>query len=104
MIEIVLAAAAVTCVLAAVARAAYVERLGGWAVGDVLVIAWARQFPERTLVLYGMVALSGRRLVNVVVAITIGFALFYGPVAMAPELAACLAAAAYPAGWLARRP
>jgi len=63
---------------------------------DILVIAWARQFPDRSLVLYGMVTLSGQALIKVTIAIAVVFAVFFGPVRMAPELAACLATALYP--------
>lgn len=100
--EVLLAAAAVTCVLAKIAGATYLCRLGGWAVADTLVIAWARQFPGRTLVLYGLVALRGRELVTVTVAITALYAIYAGPIALAPELFACFAAAAYPGRRLAR--
>jgi hypothetical protein len=71
-------------------------------VTDALVIAWARQFPERTLVLYGMLELRGQRLINVTIGAAILFALYAGPVAMAPELAACAIAALYPAQLLRR--
>jgi hypothetical protein len=76
---------------------------GGWAVCDVLVIAWARQYPDSVLVVHG-VQLSGRNLTTAVIAITCAYALFAGPLAMAPELLACVAAYSYPGAWLARRP
>lgn len=94
--EVVLAAAAVTCVLAPLAGGAHLWRVGGWAIADTLVIAWARQFPARTLVLYGLVALRGRELVTITVAINVIYALYLGPISLAPELLACLLAAAYP--------
>ena len=103
MIEVLGSAAVATCVLAAVTGAGYVQRAGGWAVGDVLAIAWARQFPEQPLVLYGLLVLRGRQIVRILLAVTIVYAVFIGPVYMAPELAACAAAALYPRGWLARR-
>jgi membrane associated rhomboid family serine protease len=92
---IVVVAAAATCVLAAITGQLHVHRLGGWAVADVLVIAWARQFPDATLVLYGVLPLRGRDLVRITVGIAIVFALFFGFVTMAPELVACAAAATY---------
>jgi membrane associated rhomboid family serine protease len=101
-VQLVLAAGASACVLAGVAGASYLDRLGGWAIIDVLVIAWARQFPTRTLVLYGLVGLRGRDLVRVTCAISGVFAIYFGPVTMAPELAACALAAWYPAAWLRR--
>jgi len=100
IVEIVLAAAVVTCVIAALAGATYFHRVGGWAIGEALVIGWARQFPERTLVLYGFVKLNGPRLVWFVLAIAILYAIYIGPIAMMPELAACAIAAAYPSGLL----
>jgi membrane associated rhomboid family serine protease len=92
---IVVLAAAATCVLAAITGQFHVHRLGGWAVADVLVIAWARQFPDATLVLYGVLPVRGRDLVRITAGIAILFALYFGFVAMAPELVACCAAATY---------
>jgi len=96
MLEIVLAASAATCLIAAIAGRTYIARCGGWAATDALVIAWARQFPERGLTLYGVLTLRGRDLVMVTVGTAILFAIYFGPLAMAPELIACLAAAGYP--------
>jgi membrane associated rhomboid family serine protease len=101
-VEILLAAATVTCALAAVTGVGHVSRLGGWAVADVLAIAWARQFPDRALVLYGLLVLRGREIVRVICAAAIVFAIFIGPVHMAPELVACGAAALYPRSRLRR--
>lgn len=102
MVEIVLCAAAVTCVLAAVARASHLSRVGGWAVADALVIAWARQFPDRALVVYGLLVLRGREVVRLTCGVAIVFAIYFGPIVMAPELVACLAAALYPRALLRR--
>ncbi len=101
MIQIVLAAGVATCLLAAIGGGHFF-RTGGWTVIDVLVIAWARQFPRESLVLYGMLPLRGRDLVRITVAISVLFAIYYGPIVMAPELVACSAAAWYPDGWLRR--
>ena len=98
--RVVLAASVVTCVLAALTGGGHLHRLGGCAVADALVIAWARQFPQRGLTLYGLVTLRGRDLVTVTVGVAVLFALYFGPIATAPELVACLAAAAYPRGLL----
>ena len=105
VIEILGGAAVVTALLGLVSTEVWHRGyLGGWAVCDVLVIAWARQYPDSVLVLYGMVRLNGRNLITAVIAITCAYAIFAGPLAMAPELLACAAAYSYPGAWLARRP
>lgn len=97
LIEIVLGVGVVTSVLALVASDAWhIARCGGWAVGDVLLIAWARQYPGQPLTLYGFLTLRGRQLVMLTVGVALLFAIYVGPFAMAPELLACAAAAAYP--------
>jgi membrane associated rhomboid family serine protease len=96
MLEIVITASAAMCLIAAIAGRTYVARCGGWAATDALVIAWARQFPDRGLRLYGLLTLRGRDLVMVTVGTAIVFAIYFGPLVMAPELVACLAAAGYP--------
>jgi membrane associated rhomboid family serine protease len=100
--HVVLSAAVVTCIVGVIPGLGYVHRLGGWAITEALVIAWARQFPERTLSLYGLVALRGKELVQLTLAIAVLFAIFRGVVASAPELVACAAAALYPRSWLRR--
>jgi len=102
VVEIALAAGVLTTVLAVVVGTSYMRRVGGWAMADALVIAWARQFPDATLVLYGLLSLRGRELINVTIAVAIVFAVFVGPVWMAPELFACLVAARYPSALLRR--
>ncbi|MBA3538986.1 MAG: rhomboid family intramembrane serine protease [Deltaproteobacteria bacterium] len=102
VVTIVVVAAVVTTVLATVTGNSSLWRCGGWAVTDALVIAWARQFPNSTLVLYGLVALRGRELIRLTVAVAVVFALYVGPITMAPELVACLCAAFYPAAMLRR--
>lgn len=99
MLQIVVGAALATCVLAAI-TGAHVDRIGGWAATDALLVAWARQFPQHSLILYGMIELRGRQIVRILVGTAIAFAIYYGPVVMAPELVASLAAAMYPRGWL----
>ena len=101
MIEIVLAGGIATCLLDAVVRH-HVARCGGWVVGDALVIAWARQFPDYPVRFYGLLVLRGRSIVRFVAATTIVFAIYVGPVAMAPELVACAMAALYTPAWLTR--
>jgi hypothetical protein len=97
--QILIAASLATCVIASLVGGYHVL-LGGWTISDVLVIAWARQFPDRPLVLYGVLPITGRMLVRMTVGTSIVFAIFDGPLHRAPELLACLAAASYPRGWL----
>jgi membrane associated rhomboid family serine protease len=95
-IELLLAAAAITTLVAlVVSSSAGYWHFGGWAVADVLVIGWARQFPDRSLNLYGLVSLNGRQLVMVTIGITIVYALISGPLHMAPEVLASIGAAMY---------
>jgi len=96
MLEIVIASAVITCLLALANGHDDLVRAGGWAVSDALVIAWARQFPNGTVVLYGLLVLRGRDLIAVTIAATVLFALAFGPVSMGPELCACLLSATYP--------
>jgi len=102
MLEIVIVAGVITCLLAAVAGLAYMRRVGGWVIMDSLAIAWARQFPNATLMLYGMVGVRGRSLINITIGFTVVTALFSSVIWMVPELVACLAVAYYPQGWLRR--
>jgi membrane associated rhomboid family serine protease len=94
--QIVVATAVATCVVTTLAGLDGYARVGGWAVSDALVIAWARQFPERPIAIYGLVVLRGPELIAVTVGMTVVFALFIGPFTMAPELLACAAAVGYP--------
>jgi membrane associated rhomboid family serine protease len=104
MLEIIAGAAAATALLALLSHGAWsLYRVGTWAVDDALVIAWARQYPDAIIALYGLVKLNGPRLIAATIGITIVFAVFHGPLAMAPELFACAAAYYYPAARLARR-
>jgi hypothetical protein len=103
VIEVLGSAVVATLVLALISDGAWrIHRLGGWAVGDVLAIAWARQFPSATLMLYGLVEVRGRTLVRATIGITCVYALFAGPFAMVLELFACAAALWYPSARLAR--
>jgi hypothetical protein len=105
LVEVLGGAAVATTLLALISGDAWsMHRLGGWSVGDALVIAWARQYPQRPLVLYGLLVLSGRNLIAVIIAINVVFAIFGGPFAMALELFVCAAAYWYPTARLVRRP
>lgn len=90
LIKVLGGAALVTCGLAWLSDTVWhhMQRCG-FAVGDALVIAWARQFPNRVLRLQGLLDVYGRNLILITVAITCAHAIFYGPLAMIPELATC---------------
>jgi len=103
ILHIALAAGLVTVLGALVSdHAWHMSRCGGMAVGDALCIAWARQYPTSEIRVWGLLALSGTKLVWVTAGFTIMMALAYGPFVMAPELVACLGAAYYPRAWLTR--
>ena len=103
VLEIILGTAIVTCIFAlAVPSAWHMWRLGGWCVGDMLVIAWARQYPFAILRVYGMLQLSGQKLIQLTLGVNFLF-LLAGGVRFAPEILVCLAAAYYPTDWLDRR-
>ncbi len=102
MLEIIVGAAVVTTLLSLIVPM-YFSRSAGWAIGDVLCIAWARQFPTAVVRVYGLLELSGKRLIALTVGVTVVFAIAYGPFVMAPELFACFAAVYYPHTRLARR-
>lgn len=103
IIHIALAAGVVTALGALISENAWhMSRHGGMAVGDALCIAWARQYPTAEIRLYGMLTLSGQRLIWATAGFTILMAVAYGPFVMAPELVACLGAAFYPRAWLSR--
>jgi len=104
MVEVLGASAVVATVLALISSELWRSyRAGGWAVGDALVIAWARQYPDSTLVLYGLLRLRGKDLITVVIGITAVYAIFAGPFRWALELIVCAAAYGYPTERLARR-
>jgi membrane associated rhomboid family serine protease len=100
--QIIVAAGVITCLLAMVTGHRLMRHLGGWAVSDLLVIAWARQFPERYIVVYGMLTVRGQQLIYLTLGTTALFALAGGFVAHAPELAACAIATLYPTQLLRR--
>jgi hypothetical protein len=103
MLQIVVAAAVVTVLASALFGLSRLARLGGWAVGDALVILWARQFPTQSVTLYGVLTLSGRQLTQFTIGVTALYAIYIGPVILAPELAACALAYWYPKAWLRSR-
>jgi membrane associated rhomboid family serine protease len=104
MLEIIVGAAVITTLLAFVAPGTmHLSRSAGWAIGDALCIAWARQYPTAIIRVYGMLELSGKRLIAITVGSTVLFAIAYGPFVWAPELIACFAAMYYPHSRLSRR-
>jgi membrane associated rhomboid family serine protease len=90
---VVLAAGAGTCLIALlVADARGLPYLGGMALADAVVIAWARQFPDQPVLAYFVLLVRGPTLVAVVVAATLVFAAYLGVTWMMPELLAVAAA------------
>ena len=79
------------------------QRVGGWAVCDAIVIAWGRQYPAAIVRLYGLVQVNGKKLVAFTLGVTALYAIFRGPLTMAPEILTCAASYLYPESWLARR-
>ena len=100
--QIVVGAAVITLLASAVFGLSRMARLGGWAVGDALVILWARQFPAQSVTLYGMITLSGRQLIQFTIGVTALYAIYASPIMMAPEIAACALAYWYPKAWLSK--
>jgi len=90
---IVLIAGIGTSLIALMIPAAWdLPHLGGMVVGDALVIAWARRFPDHPVSIYFVLVVRGRTLVSVIVAITVLFAVFSGIAWMLPELLGVAAA------------
>ncbi|HSS03179.1 MAG TPA: DUF1751 domain-containing protein [Kofleriaceae bacterium] len=71
-------------------------RFGGWAVADALVIAWARQYPDSTLVVWGVLRVRGSELIKITVGVTAVYAAFAGIFTWSLELLVCAAAYYYP--------
>ncbi len=89
VVAIVLLAGAGTSLLALVFTDAWAyPHLAGWALGDALVIAWALQFPERQVRLYGLIAIGGTQLAYGTFAFAVLCAVFYGAGFFLPELIA----------------
>lgn len=79
------------------------QRCGGWIIGDLVVIAWARQFPTATVSLYGgLISLSGEKLMWFTLGVTTLIAIAMGILPWVPELVVAYGAAFYPAMWLER--
>lgn len=103
VLQIVLGSALVATLLAPLSDLSWhMERCGGLAMTNALIIAWARQYPGYQLRLFGFFDLGGSRLIGLIVGVTILLALGSSPFLFVPELVATAAAALYPRGWLAR--
>ncbi len=86
-------AGAGTCVVAlAFPDTMDLRHLAGWALSDAIVVAWALQFPQERLVLYGLISVGGRDLVYGWCALTATAALYYGIPVFLPEILATAAA------------
>ena len=86
---VVLVAGAGTCVLSlALPGATWIGHLGGMALADALVIAWALQFPDRSVLMYFVLVLRGPAVAQLVVAVTLLFVVYYGVALFLPELLA----------------
>lgn len=72
--------AAVVCVAARLLWPELMGRsyLGGWTLGAALIIAWAVMFPERELLLYFVLRVSGRQLIYLELGLTALFTIYYG--------------------------
>jgi len=101
---IVLIAGIGTSLLALVLPAARsIPQLGGMVIGDALVIAWARQFPDHPVSLYFVLEVRGRALVSIIIGTTVIFAAFFGVAWMLPELLGVAAALVHGARSARRR-
>jgi hypothetical protein len=100
-LHLVIAAGVITALGALVSSRAWgMSHSGGWAIGEGLVIAWARQYPTAQLRLWHVLVLRGEQLIWVTAGFAVVLALANGPFVMAPELVCCLGAACYPRAWL----
>lgn len=96
---VVLFAGVGTVVLATIVPAAWMRpHLGGFAVGNALVVAWALQFPDRTIPVHMLLRLGGPVLAYGIVGVTVLYAVFYSVAAVLPELLAGLGALLYMSG------
>ena len=79
-----------TCLVAPVVPIAWwYPHLGGMALTDALVIAWALQFPDARLRIYGLVEVGGPTLAYGTVMVTGLLVLFSSLAPFLPELLAC---------------
>ena len=84
--------AAGTCLLAlAVPSWSWMPHHAGLVLMDLLVIAWARQFPDAPVTMYFLLMVRGPAIVTLVIAVTLVFTIFVGIGWMSPELLAIAA-------------
>lgn len=92
-----------TVVSAGIEDARWYPHLAGWALGDALVIAWALEFPGRSVRLYYMIDVGGPTLAYGTLGLTVLFAVFHAVTPFLPELFAGAVALGVAAGGGARR-
>jgi membrane associated rhomboid family serine protease len=89
VVAIVLVASVGTSLVGLVSPAAWAyHHIGGWALGDALVIAWALQFPEARLRIYQVLEVGGPILAYGTFAVTVLCVVYYGVAPFLPELLA----------------
>lgn len=83
------AVAVTTCLIALFSSTVrLVPYATAWAMCDAILIAWATHFPNRQILLYFIIPVSGRNLVYLTIAGTALFALFSHPVLYIPHFIA----------------
>lgn len=84
---------------ALVPYAHHLPYFGALALCDALVIAWALEFPDRRLRVYGVLSIGGPILAYGTAALTALAAIYLGPAAVLPELLAAVTALAWMSAW-----
>ena len=84
---------------AMVPMAHHLPYFGALALCDALVIAWALEFPDRRLRVYGVLSIGGPILAYGTAGLTALAAIYFGPVAVLPELLAAITALAWMSAW-----
>ncbi len=80
---------------AMIPAARHLPYLGSWALCDALVIAWALEFPDRRLRVYGVLSIGGPALAYGTAGLTALAAIYLGPIIVLPELLAAITALAW---------
>jgi membrane associated rhomboid family serine protease len=92
---VVLVGLVTLAVVAVAGEGSRLPYLGGRPVTCALIIAWALQYPERRVAVYGVLVVGGRTLAHGTLLVVLLFTAYVGVVGMTPELAACAAALLY---------